>query len=477
MASGSDTLRSMDRSLAHVRDEFRKLDHSLQTVTVELGQERRREAELYAEMARLRLDHIASDEFRAHMDAADKRAGDLLSARASRLADLTIELDGFQGDIDKATADGHTIADELAAQATQRDELIARVDAALATCEDYVEQSELGQRLVDQAARAEEKTANSEESRRRKGEPYEADALFQYLWERGYGTSTYRAWPLARFFDAGMARHIGYEQARRNYHMLNEIPKRLRAHTEALEQKAQQSIADLAGMERRAEVDAGIEDIEAKIAAIEIRQADADSTLSALEASYQAALEEREQFANGTDRFFVEAMQVLVQNFRVEPVSVMRREAEITTDYVDDSIVAQLADVRQDVKRLNQQLNDQQQVHGDRLARLNELTQVRQRYKQHRYDSVESVIDDRGNVEIMLSEFLRGTISSDRLWRVIRHSQRFRRRMRSSTGRAGTIRMPRVPRSIRLPGGFGGGGGFKAPRMPRGGGFRTKGGF
>ena len=68
------------------------------------------------------------------------------------------------------------------------------------------------------------------EDKRVKGEPYENDKLFMYLWRRGFGTSEYSANPFTRMLDRWVARKCRYDKARPNYWMLNEIPKRLEAH-------------------------------------------------------------------------------------------------------------------------------------------------------------------------------------------------------------------------------------------------------
>ena len=54
-----------------------------------------------------------------------------------------------------------------------------------------------------------------------------------YLWNRGFGTSRYRAWPLMRALDGRVAHLVRFHEARPNYAMLLEIPIRLREHAEA----------------------------------------------------------------------------------------------------------------------------------------------------------------------------------------------------------------------------------------------------
>jgi len=87
---------------------------------------------------------------------------------------------------------------------------------------------------AEMLAAAERKAAQAECDLEEKRKPYEADPLFMYLWSRGLGTSRYRAIPLVRYFDRKVARHIGFDDARRNYAVLIELPVRLREHAERL---------------------------------------------------------------------------------------------------------------------------------------------------------------------------------------------------------------------------------------------------
>ncbi|MBA3518387.1 MAG: hypothetical protein H0T75_12260 [Rhizobiales bacterium] len=87
---------------------------------------------------------------------------------------------------------------------------------------------------AEMLAAAERKAAQAECDLEEKRKPYEADPLFMYLWTRAFGTPRYRAVPLVRSIDRKVARHIGFDEARRNYAVLIELPVRLREHAERL---------------------------------------------------------------------------------------------------------------------------------------------------------------------------------------------------------------------------------------------------
>ena len=84
------------------------------------------------------------------------------------------------------------------------------------------------------AERAEARALEAEREREDKRKPYEADPLFMYLWRRRYGTPDYGATGFTRRMDRWVARLIGFEQARANYHVLLALPDRLHAHAARL---------------------------------------------------------------------------------------------------------------------------------------------------------------------------------------------------------------------------------------------------
>ena len=56
------------------------------------------------------------------------------------------------------------------------------------------------------AQHAEQKASFAARDFEEKGRPYRADPLFAYLWDRGWGTGRYRAFPLVRMIDGWVAR-------------------------------------------------------------------------------------------------------------------------------------------------------------------------------------------------------------------------------------------------------------------------------
>ena len=118
------------------------------------------------------------------------------------------------------------------------------------------------------------------DDRKEKGEPYEQDPLFLYLWKRGYGTSEYRANPLTRYLDDWVAGLCGYGDARANYAMLNEIPRRLQEHSEKLRSQANIEFEKLEQLESKAAEADGIPALQQALADTRNALAELDDQLA-----------------------------------------------------------------------------------------------------------------------------------------------------------------------------------------------------
>ena len=470
MSSGRDLLGRIDRMLERSRSEFRSLDIEVQRTGAALADVNRKEISAYQALARQRLAALDADTFIGSTTAADRESEQLLAERERAIEALAKEI----------TANDRTLADlageEEAAVAaldtaeTALETLLAQVDTQLAADAEHQAQVAAAQRALEVATNAAEKTREAQAQRETRRQPYDDDPLFSYLWRERYGTSDYRGGLIKRFMDGLVARHVRYETARRNYHTLNEIPRALAAHTERLEAVAAGLAESVAALEAAADDAAGAGPLRDDVERCTRALAGIEEQIDAAQAGYTDLVARRRAYAGGRDPQMRDALKLLTTQLRQEPIPDLERAAALTPEPDDDRIVAELAELREDHERLSRYLDDHRDIHGRRADRLNGLVTLRRRYRDRGFDRSNSVIDDRGSIERVLEEFVRGLVSSERLWRSISNAQRFRRsRMHASgPGSIGRTRLPRMPRSVRLPRGGGRRGG---------GGFRTKGGF
>jgi hypothetical protein len=278
-----------------------------------------------------------------------------------------------------------------------------------------------------------------------------------------------------------VARLIGFDQARRNYAMLLDIPQRLREHVERLKKGAEAEMQKLAALEQAAEESEGSAGCEKELAAARGKLQELDQAIGEEEKRYAALLEQREPYTVGKDRHFQEALELLVTSLRAEPLPQLRREAELTADREDDSEVNDLIRLQHEEDTIESSLQEYHNVHQRNLQRLHELEEVRHRFKQQGYDAPYSDFGNADAVSILMGEFLRGMTSVEQLWQTIQRHHRVRRPSFPQPMDMGFPDTFRFSRGVQIPDGWGGG--MRIPRVPQSagrggeGGFRTGGRF
>lgn len=472
MLSGKRALANLDATLASARADLDRVDETLERHARQLAENRRLEAQSLKALARLRLDAIASGQLIEALDAADLRAREALEARDQALAELEHETAQLRGRVDTLERSRLPIHEEVETAGRALAEAEAAVQERLDGDPGYATQLDACRAADDIAAAAKMKTQTAENDRLEKGQPFENDPLFSYLWSRHYGTSDYRANPLARMLDAWVARLCGYNDARPNYWMLLEIPKRLQAHADNCRSEAERQTEALQALEEEAAAAGDVPERRAELETAETKQDQLDADIAAVENELSANREERAAFAAGEDEHLARGLQALTEALQRRDVIELRHAARRTTTSQDDSIVAEIADIREERDDLGQAVRQHRELHATAVDRLKELENVRRSFKRHRYDDVRSSFGNEELIATVLSQFLRGTLQSGVLWETLRRQQRYRNVGGAwpDFGSGGMINRRRRSPWHRPGGGVGW-------RIPRSGGFRSRGGF
>ena len=445
----------------------------------------KQQAERYKRMAKLRLDEVISGKLTAGLDAAGQRVRELLQSRSEAQMSLGREIDGAQ-----------TERTDLEAQRSDINELTVQAAKALDTAE-AVTQKRLGQDDAYQtqlkktrgaehiAEHAEEKTKRAQESRQKKGTPYQDDPLFSYLWGRGYGTSSYSANPLTRYLDKWVARLCHYHEARPNYAMLLEIPKRLGEHAQRVRVTADEEFVNLTQLEENAAEADGVPALRDTLERAQSGLDQIDTGIEGVEDRLRDLETQRTRFAGGNDEYIENAIETLSSVFEHEKLNTLYEYARATATAEDDVLVQELEAGARRAMEIKDTLAKNKRVRERHLDRMKDLENIRRRFKKQHYDSVHSGFGNTAAVAMILNQFLRGVATSGELWGTLEREQRYRR-MESNPdfgsggfgGRQGTWHYP-FPRS----GGGGsrdgglGRGGLGGGGLGGGGGFRTGGGF
>ena len=500
MLTGRDTLRKMDKTHKEARRDLERLDIELQSTSRSLSSNKLEQARAIDRMARIRLDAARSGEVVAHLEAATHEALGILEKRDALLAAVNERVQMARESIEQLETRRATLHDEVDAAARALAEREAAAQHSLASDERFLTQLEQTQEADAIAASALEKAELAGEDRRGKGEAFESDELFMYLWRRGYGTAEYVANPLARLLDGWVARLCRYHDARPNYWMLNEIPKRLAEHADHARDAADAEVDKLQDIEELVAQDHGVPDARAALESIELRQDDLDASIGAAEEALGELRAEQARFTAGEDDNLLRAIRVVSAAMETRSISDLTRIARGTLTADDDAIIDDLQHLRQQYDDLEDELRQTRELQNERLSRIRELEKVRRDFKRNRYDDLHSHFEKSDVIGRMIGEVVGGLIRGGTLWDALRRYQRYidaagewpdfgsggilrpdnRRKRRKKPSRPPTWHWPGPTRSSNKRGGFkiprkSGGGGSR--RRRKRGGFRTGGGI
>jgi hypothetical protein len=465
--------------------DLQRIDNSLNELTTRLAENHRDQTRTYQSLAKLRLDELASNEIESILSHADQTALNMLEKREAAFQKLIDKINNIEQEITEIQLKRdhqESIVNECAEQLITAEN---KAQTELESNSEYQDQLQVAQKADAVADRAEDKTELSEQTRAEKGIPFENDALFMYLWGRKYGQPEYKANPLSRFLDGWVARLCKFEEARKNYWMLLELPKRLQEHADSVRANADNELLNLQSLEDAMAAKHGVPELNHDLHQKEEQLRAIDLNLEEVEESLNQSFEEKGKFTSGEDEHYLNAINEIAKVFQRKDIYELQRLSNRTLDREDDHLVSITADLKEEEKDLQEDIHSNRLRQKDQMKRLRELEQVRSQFKSKRFDDFRSGFTNGGLIEAALGEFLKGVLNNRELWRMIERSQRHRDvGAWPDFGSGGLGR-----HSGRRRGGNtwhwpGSGGGFKLPRTggsrSRGrgrGGFRTGGGF
>lgn len=413
--SGPEALRSLDRALDDIRRDEKQMTRLSADATARISRLREIEAEQFIALAELRLDPARKTEITGDISRAEKQARSILEKHESQFNDIAERLDSIDQEIKSIVEKRQKAQDVYEKAEAELDALSGEVFKTLKTDEKYQAQLTKANEAKSVAEHALKKTEVAEADREEKGKPYRKDPLFMYLWESGYGTSSYSSNNLVRFFDKMIADMVRYHDAKPNFAILNEIPMRLREHAERLLEDADKEHAKLKKLEDKAFDAAGgksyrvnSEKAEKEIAAIDEAQVRLEDERDELARSHS-------KLADGGDTAYHEAVETLTDGLQRETISELYDQARQTSSREDDLIIRKIDAVREEIVEQETDLAEAKGRLKTLAARRRELEDIEWEFKKSNFDDPRMKFDD-DLIEDVLEEFLKGAISAAGYW-------------------------------------------------------------
>ena len=420
---GPQALASLEEAMSDIRREEDEISRRLARSTEIVAKIKESEAELFRQLAQLRLDPAIQSELDGRISSAESKARESLKSHGKAVdkAQKTIEeLEAARASLVERRR--NAVAD-LAEKQKALDALLKQVSTQLETDPAYAEKRAAAQALDEVADQSMEKTRLAETDREEKGKPYRDDPLFMYLWDSGYGTSAYKANNLIRYLDGLVAGLVGFLKARPNYAMLNDIPLRLREHAERQEANAQAAEAGLATLANTAADAAGGKPLRDAKAKAEADVQAIDAAIVEAEDKRNEAGEALQSLTSGSDPALASAAAALAAALGQEDIQTLLAEARRTRTGQDDTIVAQIDESRTRMREEEEESRDLRERSKTLAARRRELEDIQWEFKKQRFDDPRSSFREEKLVGDLLNDFLRGGISAASYWDQWRKSQ------------------------------------------------------
>jgi chromosome segregation ATPase len=447
MVTGRDNFNLLNQHVyqaqAQQQDTSRRLEdlhRQLDAIHLELSGS-------YRQLAKLQLDELQAQQAISSLNETDQVVFGLVqNLKRSRL--------NLKEQIKGSTSYQQQLAEQREEAAQQRDEAgeamqrqLEQTHKRISETEAYCQQQEKTQKAVAMAKLAEEKASRAENDRLEKGQPYEADRLFMYLWNRHFLTPDYQGGWLTRPLDNWVARIIDFRRNRSNYYMLLELPRRLREHATKVQQTAQLEAQALQTMERQAAEADGVLNLQAKVQEAEKQLQKVNATMAEEEARYQKLVAEEAEFNAGKDPLSQQIIDLQASVLAKEPLASLYRQAKAATQPEDDVLVVRIQQLNQRQDQITEEIHSINALLQQHQNDLGNLEEVRRRYRENGYDAYNSRFPGDFSLGVLLGQMLGGLGNPDTVWGEIDRQHR-------SSGPAGDW-----GGSGDAGGGFGGGGG------------------
>ncbi|TWT77989.1 hypothetical protein Pla123a_17880 [Posidoniimonas polymericola] len=354
------------------------------------------------------------DDLRQVLDDKNRRE-QLLRTQWDQAIDRRAQL---EVQLDEATV-------ELNGCVERREELEQQLADILATDQAFAAASDKAMAAEAELARNEQRVAESRQEASDKLPAYQRSRLFQYLLERGFGTSGYKPRGLTRRLDKWVARLVDFENSKRSYNFLRATPELMAAEVDR----------------RRTEFDALMQAVEE----IERHHSDEIGLTTALEQGVQAGarrdallgnLEHEQQTRDEAERLLAE-LNSERSEFYNRAVTRMRRfletvqqstldaHAAATPSPEDDQLAAELAALGGELDQTHREASELRHALTARQRQLADLADLARKFRASEFDSYRSVFASGFDARHHLEAFLRGQIGKQQLWHALRQSQRF----------------------------------------------------
>ena len=420
MIGGYETLSEIDDRIAMQRAEAARLESRKDALNRRLDNLRQETMHLIDRFVALRFEAIEKGEAQSSLSEVER----LMREREATYRTLQQQIESLDQELKNLEQERRKLGKEklgIEETAAKQRETVAQ---KLQTNESYQKKLKAAKRLSEIAKSAKAKADAAKESYEQKKRPFDADALFIYLWRRRYGTSRYVGGWLTRWLDGKVAKLIDYEKYRIAYATIEKMIPGFELHAKEALQKAAEAKRELQAYEAKFAKEIGLDATLAKLEEFSQRLTTLDEEIEAKERQNDALLAQKAQYLKDEDEAAQQSKTLLKQRLARDDIATLMRKARQSSDTEDDEIAHRLQSLEAESSQVETELAQVRAQYESIVASLRELEDLRSHYKRQRYDRYGSGFDNAAVVGDILGNVIGGILNSGAAWERMRQAHR-----------------------------------------------------
>lgn len=435
---GTEVFESLQAELKQARRELNECQQASARLDREINDLLTRRGEALLQLARHFLPEISRPAVERTFEGIRADLMAILARREAARRKVQAELERADEEVRERNAQIDDVTGRLNEKVAQRDQLEARVVRILKGNQAFQERSKLALQAEEQLHKNEQRVGEIAKEAAEKLPHYERSKLFRYLYERGFGTSAYKAGDWTRAIDGWVARLIGYAEARSGYEFLKKTPDLVAAEVAKRRDQFNQLMRQVEALQHDEADKIGLTAVLREGEALGLER---DGLVNDVERFKKEAEQHRKALASlerSENQFYNEAIERFRKFLGETKVAVLQQRALQTPEPDDDAIVADLARLDQQIAESTPrraEISDRKKVLDRRQEGIDLIVR---RYRKANFDSQRSYFVKDFGLRQALDQFEKGGTDAEAFWQTITSSQRFRPHWVESTTASGS---------------------------------------
>ncbi|MCA9260279.1 MAG: hypothetical protein KDA61_13805 [Planctomycetales bacterium] len=425
MQAGRIVGDKLQRALEEVRNrldghasEMHDLDQRMQELLARRG-------DAFLDLAKHYLPNVDEESIaNAFVEVRDDLL-EVLARKQRRQREIESQIEADDREILRLNVELERVTERLNQKVAEREELEKVVAERLHGSDEF---RNLSQRAIEAEQKLEDnerRVAEIKSEASRKLPSYERSDLFQYLYNRGFGTAAYQEKGLTRRLDRWVARLISYPQARLGYEFLQRTPELMEQEVAQRRDKFNDLMEEVEAIEDQVSDELGLTEVMRQGQELGSARDQIVADVARRQSAVTLAHEELLKLERPENEFYDQAvarLQNFLANLRHQQ---LEKHSRATPEREDDAIVAEIGWLGEQLTGTDQQTASLRRDRESWDLRLGELQRLLQRFREAEFDSRRSEFDVQLDVDRLLNRFFGGELVAEQLWDELRAHQQF----------------------------------------------------